>query len=151
MSQPVKENLAEIVFEFHLPAHSAYLILLGSTVKHIGSSFQHFKRLYSSDVRAEADLGSSVRMQVRLLSRGCHTHVGRTLWLTDPSLWTQQDDLSASFLPAPKTVEMEAETAESFEFRHPHDGVIDIQYACKAYKGRKGHNCCQKWLIECTK
>lgn len=64
MNQPVKENLTEIVFKFRL--HTAYLILFGWTVTQIGNIFHHFNWLYSSSARGEADLGSSVRMQIRL-------------------------------------------------------------------------------------
>lgn len=59
MSQPVKENLTETVFKFRL--HSAYLIRFGSTVTQIGTIFQDFYQLYSSDARA-VDLGSSAKM-----------------------------------------------------------------------------------------
>lgn len=59
MSQPVKENLTETVFKFRL--HWAYLIRFGSTVTQIGTIFQDFYQLYSSDARA-VDLGSSAKM-----------------------------------------------------------------------------------------
>lgn len=54
--------------------------------------------------------------------------MGRTLWLTDLSLWTHREDLSSSFLPAKpnayKTMVTEAETAESFEFCNSYNVFI---------------------------